>query len=220
MNMKQRRFILVALALLSVSCINVYVTNAPVESRSVALTAKAEAIAVSHGIDVVVDPTLDRNEAVVTTHSDVIDYVKVYVEDSTLNIKLDAPRRFSTSRLEVRIPRFDYNTLAVSGGAEFSDNDYRSKSLTIAASGGAEVDIAGECKSMIAAASGGAELSLDELSVESANIAASGGAEVDLYVTESLVVNSSGGAEVSYKGNPAKVESSKSGGASIEHDND
>ena len=91
MNMKQRRFILVALALLSVSCINVYVTNAPVESRSVALTAKAEAIAVSDGIDVVVDPTLDRNEAVVTTHSDVIDYVKVYVEDSTLNIKLDAP---------------------------------------------------------------------------------------------------------------------------------
>lgn len=218
--MKQHRFIILALALMSVSCVNVYVSKAPVESRNISFEGAANAIAVSHGIDVVVDASLDKCEAVVTTHSDVIDYVKVYLENNTLNIKLDAPRSLSTNSLEVRIPKFDYSTLAVSGGAEFSDDGYRGEQLTIAASGGADVDIDGVCKYLTAAASGGADLSLDELCAASANVAASGGADVEVYVAESLTVIASGGADVSYKGNPAKVEVSKSGGASVERDND
>ena len=65
-----------------------------------------------------------------------------------------------------------------------------------------------------------ADVSLDELRVASANIAASGGADVEVWVTEALTVNASGGADVDYKGNPAKVDANRSGGASVEHDND
>lgn len=39
--MKQRRFISVVLAMLGVSCINVYVTNAPVESRTITFEGSA-----------------------------------------------------------------------------------------------------------------------------------------------------------------------------------
>lgn len=218
--MKHLIFILMAFALCAGSCINIYVSNAPIEQRNIEITGSADAISVSHGIDVVVDATLAQNDVRITTHNDIIDYVKVYVEDSTLNIELDAPRPVSASKLEVRIPKFDYSTLALSGGAEFSDNGYRGKSLTIAASGGAEVDIDGEVDNLTVAASGGVELSLDELCVANANIEASGGAEVDVMVTTSLIINASGGADVSYNGNPMHVDISKSGGATVEHDND
>ena len=218
--MKQRRFISLALAMLGVSCINVYVTNAPVESRTIKFEGSAKAIAVSHGIDVRVDATLAQGEAVVTTHNDVIDFVKVYVEDGTLKVEHNAPRSINAKTLEVRIPSIDYATVAVSGGAEFSDMAFSGETLTIAASGGADVDVDGEAQMLTVAASGGADVSLDELRVASANIAASGGADVEVWVTESLTVNASGGADVNYKGNPAKVDANRSGGASVEHDND
>jgi hypothetical protein len=79
--MKHLRFISLLVALLSVSCIAQYRAEGPVESRSVVLTGTATAIAVSHDVDVVVDATLAQNEAHIMTHSDVIDFVKVYIED-------------------------------------------------------------------------------------------------------------------------------------------
>jgi hypothetical protein len=218
--MKQCQFIIFVLALISMSCINVYVSSAPVESRTMSFEGSPQAISVSQGVDVVVDATLAPNEAVVTTHNDLIDYVKVYVEDNTLNIGVDAPRSISTERLEVRIPRFAYNALSLSGGADFSDSGYCGEQLTIAASGGADAEIDGAVQMLTASASGGADLSLDELCAACVVVEASGGADVDVYATESLVANASGGADVSYKGNPAKVEANSSSGASIERDND
>lgn len=218
--MKHLRLIYLLALLLVASCIGVYRANGPIESRSVMLTGTATAIAVSHDMEVVVDTALAENEVRIVTHSDVIDYVKVYVEEQTLYVKLDVPRAISTDRLEVYIPKFSYSSLAISAGAEFSDRAFSGEELTIAASAGAEVDISGEADTLTVAASAGADLSLDELRVKSATISASAGAEVDVYVTESLVANASAGAEVSYKGTPTNVEVSKSAGATVEHDND
>ena len=218
--MKHLRLIYLLAALLSVSCIAQYRADGPIESRTVMLTGTATAIAVSHGMEVVVDAALAENEVRIVTHSDVIDHVKVYVEEQTLYVKLDVPRAISTDRLEVYIPKFSYSSLAISLGAEFSDRAFSGEELTIAASAGAEVDISGEADTLTVAASAGADLSLDELRVKSATISASAGAEVEVYVTESLVANASAGAEVSYKGNPTNVEVSKSAGGTVEHDND
>lgn len=218
--MKHLRLIYLLAALLSVSCIGVYRADGPIESRSVMLTGDLSAIAVSHGIEVVVDAALAENEVRIVTHSDVIDHVKVYVEEQTLYVKLDVPRAISTNRLEVYIPKFSYSSLAISAGAEFSDRAFSGAELTIAASAGAEVDISGEADTLTVAASAGADLSLDELRVKSATVSASSGAEVEVYVTESLVANVSAGAEVSYKGTPTNVEVSKSAGGTVEHDND
>lgn len=218
--MKHLRFIYLLAALLSVSCIAQYRANGPIESRSVMLTGTATAIAVSHGMEVVVDAALAENEVRIVTHSDVIDHVKVYVEEQTLYVKLDTPRAISTDKLEVYIPKFSYSSLAISAGAEFSDRAFSGAELTIAASAGAEVNISGEADALTVAASAGADLSLNELRVKSATVSASAGAEVDVYVTESLVANVSAGAEVSYKGTPTNVEVSKSAGGTVEHDND
>ncbi len=218
--MKHLRLISLLALLLVASCIGVYRADGPIESRSVMLTGTATAIAVSHGMEVVVDAALAENEVRIVTHSDVIDHVKVYVEEQTLYVKLDVPRAISTDRLEVYIPKFSYSSLAISAGAEFSDRAFSGAELTIAASAGAEVDISGEADALTVAASAGADLSLDELRVKSATVSASAGAEVDVYVTESLVANVSAGAEVSYKGTPTNVEVSKSAGGTVEHDND
>lgn len=218
--MKHLRLIYLLALLLVASCIGVYRADGPIESRSVMLTGDVTAIAVSYDMEVVVDAALAENEVRIVTHSDVIDHVKVYVEEQTLYVKLDVPRAISTDILEVYIPKFSYSSLAISAGAEFSDRAFSGEELTIAASAGAEVDISGEADALTVAASAGADLSLDELRVKSATVSASAGAEVEVYVTESLVANVSAGAEVSYKGNPTNVEVSKSAGATVEHDND
>ena len=218
--MKHHRLIYLLVALFSVSCIGVYRANGPIESRSVMLTGDVTAIAVSYGMEVVVDATLAENEARIVTHSDVIDFVKVYIDEQTLYVELDAPRAISTNMLEVHIPKFGYSSLAISAGAEFSDREYSGAELVIAASAGADVDISGDVESLTVAASAGADLSLDELRAKSANISASAGADVEVYVIESLVANASAGADISYKGNPAKIEVSTSAGGGVERDND
>lgn len=218
--MKHRILISLLVALSLSSCIGVYRADGPTESRSVMLTGGATAIAVSHGIDVVVDATLPENEARIVTHSDVIDFVKVYVEEQTLYVKLDAPRAISTNMLEVHVPKFGYSSLAISAGANFLDRAYCGAELVISASAGADVDISGEVESLTVAASAGADLSLEELRAKSANISASAGADVEVYVTESLVANASAGADISYNGNPTNVEVSKSAGGEVERDND
>ena len=218
--MKHLRLISLLVALLSVSCIGIYRADGSVESRSVMLTGGATAISVTHGIDVVVDATLAESEARIVTHSDVIDFVKVYVEDKTLYVELDAPRAISTNMLEVQVPKFGYSSLSISAGADFLDRAYCGAELVIAASAGADVEISGEVESLTVAASAGADLSLDELRAKSATISASAGADVEVYVTESLVANASAGADISYKGNPANVEVSKSAGGEVERDND
>ena len=156
--MKHLGLISLLVALSLSSCIGVYRANGPVESRSVMLAGGAEAIAVSHGIDVVVDATLAENEARIVTHSDVIDFVKVYIDEQTLYVELDAPRAISTNMLEVHIPKFGYSSLAISAGAEFSDREYSGAELVIAASAGADVEVY-VIESLVANASAGADIS-------------------------------------------------------------
>jgi len=198
-----------------------------------AISGEPVALAISHGFDVVVDPTLPRGEAHVSTHSDIMDNVVIEREDNTLNIKLNT-QKLRAKTLQVRVPAYDYNTVAISGGADLEWHDSKAQMLTVAASGGADVNITttskmvtlavsgggdveldGSSKQLSIAASGGADVDTTELKAENVEISASGGADVEVYASGSLIIDASGGADVRYAGNPATKNIRKSGGADV-----
>lgn len=199
-----------------------------------AISGEPVALAISHGFDVVVDPTLPRGEAHVSTHSDLMDNVVIERKDETLNIKLNT-HELRAKTLQVRVPAYDYNTVAISGGADLEWHDSKAQMLTVAASGGADVNITttsevvtlavsgggdveldGSSKQLSIAASGGADVDTTELKAENVEVSASGGADVEVYASGSLIIDASGGADVRYAGNPATKDINSSGAADVE----
>ena len=233
--MKRISFFLITIAL--TSCINIIsstnLSEAPIEERTFPITEQVTAIAASHGADVIVDPTLAASEMRVTTHTDIFDILECDIKNETLSIGLTS-NSLRAKTFEVRIPILAYKDIAVSGGSDFKWNNCVAEELSIAASGGADVDItcqsskinlaisggadaeiSGRCITLVVAASGGADASLEELIANDVTVAASGGADVSVHATESLVVEASGGADVAYTGNPTTKDINRSGGADV-----
>ena len=233
--MKRISFFLITVAL--TSCINIIsstnLSEAPIEERTFPITEQVTAIAASHGADVIVDPTLAASEMRVTTHTDIFDILECDIKNETLSIGLTS-NSLRAKTFEVRIPILAYKDIAVSGGSDFKWDNCVAEELSIAASGGADVDItsqsskinlaisggadaeiSGRCITLVVAASGGADASLEELIANDVTVAASGGADVTVHATESLVVEASGGADVAYTGNPTTKDINRSGGADV-----
>ena len=233
--MKRISLILITIAL--TSCINIIsstnLSEAPIEERTFPITEQVTAIAASHGADVIVDPTLAASEMRVTTHTDIFDILECDIKNETLSIGLTS-NSLRAKTFEVRIPILAYKDIAVSGGSDFKWNNCVAEELSIAASGGANVDItsqsskinlaisggadaeiSGRCITLVVAASGGADASLEELIANDVTVAASGGADVTVHATETLVVEASGGADVAYTGNPTTKDINRSGGADV-----
>ena len=192
-------FSLFALATLT-SCITISIGESavgPIEERTITIgEEEITAIAVSSGADVI------------------FDNLKIEVEDSTLGIGLKSSQ-LRAKTFEVRVPAYNYNVAALSGGSDLEWEGCNANDLTVAVSGGADIEISGRCTNLVVAASGGADADFEELIAESVSVAASGGADVIVYATKSLEVNASGGADVYYGGNPANKSINKTGGADV-----
>ena len=225
-----------ALCLASCTIVVGELAKGEIIEKSIAISGEPVALAISCGFDVVVDPTLPRGEVRVSTHSDLMDFVDITMKDATLNIKLKSTK-LRAETLSVRIPEYDYNTVAISGDADLKWHSSKARMLTVAASGGADVAITtesemitlavsggadtvikGTSKQLSVTASGGADVDTSELKAESVEVSASGGADVEVYAVNSLTVEASGGADVSYAGNPTTKNITCSGAADVWHD--
>lgn len=235
--MNKRLITLFAIALCSVACISsVPYAEGEIEERTIAIEGEIDAIVASWGFDIVVDATLPKGEVRLTTHSDIFDKIEITTEGTALNFGFKA-LKLRAKMLEARVPAYDYNSIAISGGvdlrwegcttqhlsvrasggADANIGGAKVESLTLAASGGADIVVEGTTTTLNAIASGGADIILNNLEAKSAEVAASGGSDISVCATESLVATASGGSDIVYYGEPAQTEINSSGGASIHH---
>lgn len=209
------RTIALSFALLSLtSCIISSPAKGPVEERTITTSEEITGIAVSGGLNVIIDEAIPYGQVRVLTNSDIFEYVEVEVVDNTLNLGMKScPIR--PEQLTLRIPAYNFNSIAASGGSDVEWNNCANETLAIAASGGADIEIKGVCTTLMATASGGADVDLDELIAEVVTASASGGADIQVYATKQLTVNASGGADVEYSSNPTSTNINTSGGAEV-----
>lgn len=230
--MKRISFILMVSIVLG-SCSVMEFAKGEVIEKSFTISGEVNGIAVSDGFDVVVDPTMPHGEVRVITHTDVMDNVDIEVVGTTLNIDLNN-WALRAKTLKVKVPAYDFNAIAVSGGADFEWHNCTVSALSVAASGGSDVEITanseeikittsggadleidGSCKHLTITASGGSDVDASKLRAEDVEVTTSGGADVDVYATNSLKAHASGGSDVRYGGNPTTKDIKESGGADI-----
>ena len=96
------RTIALSFALLSLtSCIMSSPAKGPVEERTIKTTEEITGIAVSGGLNVIIDDTIPYGQVRIFTNSDVFEYVEVEVIDNTLNLGMKScPIRPGARRCE------------------------------------------------------------------------------------------------------------------------
>jgi hypothetical protein len=182
--------------------------------------------------------TLARGEpfkVTVTTHDNIMQYVRVEKAGDTLKLFVDM-RPFTTytiNRLEatvtmpalagvtasggsrVDVAGFDLQPaleVDLSGGSRLT-GDLSAAKMRLQTSGGSSATVAGKADSLNLEASGGGRTDLSRLEVTAATVRLSGGSTVIVNAGE-LSYDLSGGSQLRYTGNPRIVSQNTSGGAS------
>lgn len=131
---------------------------------------------------------------------------------------------FAAPDVTVYLDFVQLSAIEASGGSDIRGrNDLRLEQLRVRASGGSDVDLAvqarslefelsggsdlrvrGNTQSLAIAASGGSDVAAESLSSESASVRLSGGSDASVRASAAIVVDASGGSDVSVYGNPAE----------------
>ena len=120
---------------------------------------------------------------------------------------------FKGAVVTVTAPSFA--SLRASSGSDMTGRDLTFGDLEARTSGGADLTLSGQCRSLVADASGGSDFDGDELRCESVTVTTSGGADANVFATGKVSARASGGSDIRVLGSPATVEKNTSGGADI-----
>jgi hypothetical protein len=137
----------------------------------------------------------DAFSVVIRIDDNLVQYLEVVKQGSTLKIGLKPGRSWRSGTLKAEVTMPELTGLDLSGGSH----------ATVSGSGG-DVTID---------ASGGSGANLSAFAVVNANVKASGGSQVTVNVKGRLVADASGGSKVYYLGNPTSVTSNESGGSEV-----
>jgi len=192
-------------------------------------------IDVSGAIDVYVKQ--DSTTSVkVETDDNILEYVEVHTEGSTLEIYTEGNIRLRPSgKIKVYISNPQYKDLQVSGGSSIrGENEITSsEALHVEISGGSDgrlelnapkvsvnltgasnASIKGKTKYFEGGASGASEIRGFDLLTENADVDVSGASSIEIYASVRIAGQASGASSVNYKGN-AQANVEKSGASSV-----
>lgn len=174
-------------------------------------------IASSGGIDV--NFTQGNSHTLeIRTDAENMDKIEISVKNGTLELKRKQGVQFKrNSEITAYVSAKTLEAIAMSGGADFFAKELTNdKILSIAASGGADIDIdklnTNECNIAI---SGGADADIKQLKTKSLKLAASGGSDATIHLdnADNVSAAASGGADIKLTGKTKNLSVSSSGGA-------
>lgn len=167
----------------------------------------------SSGIAKIRVHTSNEYRVVVTVDSNIEEYIDIDTKNNTLQIGMKKGS-FSYTKLlvDVYCPTLSSVSLSGTGSLEgIIEND----DFTAQISGTANITVSGSSKNANIDVSGTGSFKGDEFKVNNATINLSGVGNVNVYVTDNLKSYISGTGVVSYRGNPASVDTKITGAGRI-----
>jgi hypothetical protein len=108
-----------------------------------------------------------------------------------------------------------YAGIMATGGADVYGENLQLGDIRIDASGGADINLSGACKTLDLKASGGADVRSRDLVCEAATVSASGGADAYITATRDASGRGSGGADIAFYDVSGTATGDASSGADI-----
>jgi hypothetical protein len=201
-------------------------------------TGDYEGIAVSGWFDV---DLVAGNEGKVTLQGEenLLEYIITEVKDGKLVIKTEKGVNLKTSswksEILITVPVESINSVSMSGSGDIvgktkikSDKfstamsgsgditlDIESNSLSASMSGSGDITLSGNTKDFDATISGSGDIEAYNLEADNVSATVSGSADIQLTAKKSIKARVSGSGDISYRGNPEKVDTKTSGSGDI-----
>lgn len=145
-------------------------------------------------------------------------YVVSEVSDGELKLRTSEPIRPSTDII-VTVGAPTLSGVAMRGSTDATVSGLTGDSFVLNASGSASATLSGTVAAFEAVLSGSTDLNASDLITKKAEVTVSGSGSADLHATEELDARVSGSGDITYAGNPPKVETNLSGSGSVEPNN-
>ena len=100
-------------------------------------------------------------------------------------------------------------------GAVQTQLELSAGTVSVETSGAVELDLKGDCNHLDIETSGAAEVRAQDLKAESCSVETSGASSVDVRALKALRISSSGASNVTYRGEPEKLEVETSGASEV-----
>lgn len=236
MNRKSPLFLLLIILMLA-GCAQVLITGSGnIVSQEEDLRG-FDRVSVQQSFDVDISQGEDF-KVVVSVDDNVVQYLDVRVDGSTLKIHLEPGRSFSlidaTLQAEVVMPELlavdlsGASSADITGFASSSDfevdlsgssnlrGDIEAGDTVVDLSGSSDLNLSGSGGDLIVDSSGSSFVDLSEYPVENADLNLSGSSSVTVNVSGTLDVSTSGSSDVYYLGNPTIGEISSSGSSTVQ----
>ena len=136
------------------------------------------------------------------------------VSDGVLRISTDR-KVSSRGPIRVRVYAPDIEKLEVSGVANVTVNDIKSKEFNLDSSGASKIKLTGETANFVADVSGATKIDAENLNTVDANIDCSGASSVMVNVSGDLKAEASGASKITYTGTPTSIDQSSHGSSRI-----
>jgi hypothetical protein len=205
--------------------------NVKEESRNV---GDFSSVSVAQGIHATINVG-GKTSVTVSADDNLLPLVRTEVKDGRLMVGLNEKRVSSSHDISVNIATRELKAVSGSGGSSITVegttgdtfeadgsggsviniNKVSSEQVKVATSGGSRVNLAGNSKQLQINMSGGSGVRALDVPAASVQVNGSGGAHAEVAASESLDADLSGGARVQVKGNPAKRNVHRSGGAEV-----
>lgn len=150
----------------------------------------------------------------VTADDNLLQHIKTEVSGGVLKIESDE-RINSREPIKVRISAPNIESVEASGASKVSLSDVKNSELTVDSSGASKVRVSGETVNLNVEVSGASKVDAENLKAENADVDASGASHVNVNVFGELKSDASGASNITYAGNPKKVEKSSSGAGRV-----
>lgn len=233
--MKLKLLFIIPLMCLFTSCIFLggIKGDGPVITKSIENLSLFTTIKVSKGLNVELSPGKE-NAAVIEANENLIEIIRVTVENNILHITSDKNIRSATKK-KVFVTYNNLEKLVAKSGAYVTNKgNLKNKKLTIIVHSGAhaklntvsdhlkseihsgsKLDIVGFTNSSHLEAHSGASINAKNLKSKKAVALAHSGASIKIYASESFKGNAHSGASIRCHGNPKSISKKNSSGGSI-----
>jgi len=197
-----------------------------------------DALAVSGWFDI---DLVDGKEGELTLEGDenLLEYIITEVENGKLVIKVEKGVNLkpssSSDGIRITVPVESIDAVSMSGSGDvvgrktIKASDFKtamsgsgditldidSDSITAAMSGSGDMNLSGQTRSFEATISGSGDIRAYELEADDVEVTVSGSADIKVTVKEMLKARVSGSGDISYRGNPKKVDTKTSGSGDI-----
>lgn len=233
--------VLIGVGLLSLSCVGQWDKNIKGNGKNVTIernTGNYDGISVSGRFDV---DLVAGNEGAITLQGEknLLEYIITEVKDGKLVIKTEKGINLKTSswtsEIRITIPVESINSVSMSGSGDIVGKtkikadifstamsgsgditlDVTTNSLLANMSGSGNINLSGSTSNFDTTVSGSGDIEAYNLEADDVSVTVSGSADIQVTANKSIKARVSGSGDISYLGNPEKIDTKTSGSGNI-----